>query len=319
MWCITNITDEYRKRMYRILNLYAKPYDKRFPVVCFDEKSKQILADSRKPIPMKPGSPEKYDYEYVRNGTCNRFTAVEPKAGKHHIQVTDHRKREDFAKFIKWLILTRYKSAEKVNLHFPNCLSADDKEQIIVNYLNFQDTNINYVRLITKSRDNNLRLSPHTRLKAKKLSEELNNKILEEGHSWNVGTEVSLSNDQDEPYKETWENNIQKISYSIKWLDKQKDDLSLFHNFSLLFDYTDIFGTITLVSKESELDVMEKVFMRSKNEYLTGTTFTRKSNLSHIQIFLYSHYLNQINKSVESILYSFVNNYLIDTYNPINK
>lgn len=181
--------------------------------------------------------------------------------------------------------------------------------------MNFQDTNLNYVRLITKSRDNNLKLSPHTRLKAKKLSEELNNRILEEGHSWNVGTEVSLSNDQDEPYKETWENNIQKISYSIKWLDKQRDDLSLFHNFSLLFDYTDVFGTITLVSKENELDVMEKVFMRSKNEYLTGTTFTRKSNLSHLQIFLYSHYLNKINKSVESVLYSFVNNYLIDTYN----
>jgi len=51
--------------MYRILNLYAKPYDKRFPVVCLDEKNKQILADSRKPIPMKPRSPEKYDYEYV--------------------------------------------------------------------------------------------------------------------------------------------------------------------------------------------------------------------------------------------------------------
>lgn len=216
------------------------------------------------------------------------------------------------------LLLSQYEEhhdRDYPKLYFPNCLSAEDKEQIIVNYLNFQDTNINYVRLITKSRDNTLKLSPHTRLKAKKLSEELNNKILEEGHSWNVGTEVSLSNDQDEPYKETWENNIQKISYSIKWLDKQKDDLSLFNNFSLLFDYTDVFGMITLVSKESELDVMEKVFMRSKNEYLTGTTFTRKNILSHLQIFLYSHYLNQINKSIESILYSFVNNYLIETYN----
>lgn len=120
MWCITNITDEYRKRMYRILKLYAKPYDKRFPVVCLDEKSKQILADSRKPIPMKPGSPEKYDYEYVRRGTCNIFAAVEPKAGKHHVQVTDHRKREDFAKFMRWLILTRYKSAKKVNVVLDN-------------------------------------------------------------------------------------------------------------------------------------------------------------------------------------------------------
>ena len=120
MWCITEITAEYRKRMYGILNLYAKPYDKRFPVVCFDEKSKQLLSDSRKPIPMKPGSPEKYDYEYIRNGTCNIFTAVEPKAGKHHIKVTDHRKRIDFAYFMRWLILTRYKSAKKVKIVLDN-------------------------------------------------------------------------------------------------------------------------------------------------------------------------------------------------------
>jgi len=61
--------------MYRILKLYTKPYDKRFPVVCFDEKSKQLLAHIRKSIPMKPGSVEKYNYEYIRNGTCNIFTA----------------------------------------------------------------------------------------------------------------------------------------------------------------------------------------------------------------------------------------------------
>ena len=216
------------------------------------------------------------------------------------------------------LLLSQYEEhhdKDYPELHFPNCLNQIDKEQIILNYLNSKDVNINYVRLIIKSRDNNLKLSPHTRLKAKRLAEELNNKILEEGHSWNVGTEVSLSIDQEEPYKETWENNIQRISYSVKWLDKQKDNLSLFHNFSLLFDYTDIFGSITLVSKESELDVMEKIFMRSKNEYLKGMTFTRKSNLSHLQLFLYSQYLNKIENSVESILYSFVNSYLIDVYN----
>ena len=64
--------------------LYNKPYDPSYPVVCFDEKSKQLLEDSRTPIPMKPGSLMKYDYEYQRHGTCNIFVAVEPKAGKHH-------------------------------------------------------------------------------------------------------------------------------------------------------------------------------------------------------------------------------------------
>lgn len=106
--------------MYRLLNLYKKPYDPKSPVICFDEKSKQLLGDSRTPIPMKPGSIKKYDYEYKRNGTCNIFVAVEPKAGKHHIQVTDHRKRQDFAQFMKWLIVKKYKKVKKIKMVLDN-------------------------------------------------------------------------------------------------------------------------------------------------------------------------------------------------------
>jgi len=110
MWCIQEITEEYRTRMYRILELYKEAYDPLQPVVCMDEKSKQLLEDSRKPIKARPGSLEKYDYEYKRNGTCNLFVAVVPKGGIHLIKVTDIRTKEDFAYFIEDLI-------EK---HFPN-------------------------------------------------------------------------------------------------------------------------------------------------------------------------------------------------------
>jgi hypothetical protein len=120
MWCITEITSEYRKRMYRLLNLYNKAFNPAIPVVCFDEKSKQLLEDSRQPIPMKPGRVKKYDYEYRRKGTCNIFVAVEPKAGKHFIKVTDRRTRQDFAKFIKWLVDVKYKSAKKIKLVLDN-------------------------------------------------------------------------------------------------------------------------------------------------------------------------------------------------------
>ena len=120
MWCITEITEEYRKRMYRVLNLYNKSYDPMVPVVCFDEKSKQLLADARTPIPMRPGHVMKYDYEYRRNGTCNIFVAIEPRAGKHHIQVTDTRTRQDFASFMKWLIDRKYKKARKVMIVLDN-------------------------------------------------------------------------------------------------------------------------------------------------------------------------------------------------------
>jgi hypothetical protein len=120
MWCITEITNEYRKRMYRLLALYNKPYNPAYPVVCFDEKSKQLLEDSRTPIPMKPGSVRKYDYEYRRHGTCNIFVAVEPKAGKHHIKVTDTRTKKDFAQFMKWLIDKKYRKVKKIMMVLDN-------------------------------------------------------------------------------------------------------------------------------------------------------------------------------------------------------
>lgn len=106
--------------MYRLLNLYNKPYNPTIPVVCFDEKSKQLLEDSRTPIPMTPGQIKKYDYEYRRKGTCNIFVAVEPKAGNHFIKVTDQRTRKDFAVFIKWLIDKKYNQAKKVMIVLDN-------------------------------------------------------------------------------------------------------------------------------------------------------------------------------------------------------
>ena len=104
MWCIAEITPQYRERMYRILELYDRPYDPNHPVVCMDEKSKQLLEELRKPIAMKPGRVAKHDYEYKRNETRNIFVAVEPKAGKRMICVTKTRKKADFAHFIKNLV-----------------------------------------------------------------------------------------------------------------------------------------------------------------------------------------------------------------------
>ena len=66
MWCIKTIDSEFRERMYNVLDLYEEDYGSKTPFVCLDEKTKQLIDDKITPIPMKPGSPEKYDYEYVR-------------------------------------------------------------------------------------------------------------------------------------------------------------------------------------------------------------------------------------------------------------
>jgi len=120
MWCIAEITKEYRKRMYKLLALYARPHDKKYPVVCMDEKSKQLMGDVRGVIPLKPGSPARYDGEYYRNGTRNIFVAVEPLAGKRKIKVTLQRKKSDFAYFIKELVSQDYLHAKKIRLVLDN-------------------------------------------------------------------------------------------------------------------------------------------------------------------------------------------------------
>jgi|SRR4051812_39567212 hypothetical protein len=104
MWCIQEITEEYRTRMYYLLELYKAPYDPSQPLVCMDEKSKQLVEDNRKPIKAEPGKLEKYDYEYKRKGTCNIFVAVEPKGGTRLVKVTDTRTKKDFAEFIEELV-----------------------------------------------------------------------------------------------------------------------------------------------------------------------------------------------------------------------
>lgn len=128
MWCIGRITAEYRNRMYDLLHLYHLPYRKEEPVVCVDEKSKQLLQDSRRPLPPKPGEPAKSDYEYKRAGTCNVFVAVEPKGGRRMTEVTAHRAKPDFVRFVKTLLEQTYGSARKVHLvldnlntHFRSC------------------------------------------------------------------------------------------------------------------------------------------------------------------------------------------------------
>ncbi|OGO81291.1 MAG: transposase, partial [Clostridiales bacterium GWC2_40_7] len=110
---------EFRKRMYEILDLYQEPYDPRNPVLGVDEKPKQLIEDSRKPIPMLPGKAEKYDYEYIRNSKANIFVAVEPKHGKRITQVTKQRTKKDFAKFMRDVVLS-YPYAKKLRIVLDN-------------------------------------------------------------------------------------------------------------------------------------------------------------------------------------------------------
>ncbi len=106
--------------MEDVLDLYEEPYDPKRPVVCFDETSKQLIAEKRSPIPPQRGRRERFDYEYKRNGTRNLFMCCEPLAGWRHVAVTQRRTMIDFAHQMQWLADEAYPEAEKIRVVLDN-------------------------------------------------------------------------------------------------------------------------------------------------------------------------------------------------------
>jgi DDE superfamily endonuclease len=102
--------------MEEVLDLYEEQYDPRHPKVCFDEKLVAPEADVRPAQPMKPGQPERIDYEYERLGTANLFFFVEPLKGWRHVEMTEHRTKIDYAHCIRWLVEQVYPQAECVHI-----------------------------------------------------------------------------------------------------------------------------------------------------------------------------------------------------------
>jgi len=119
-WCIPEVSTEFVACMEDVLELYAEPYDAKRPKVNFDESSKQLIAETRQPLPTRPGQPERFDYEYERGGTRNLFLFVEPQAGCRHINVTAQRTMIDFAHQMKWLVDVAYPEAEVIRVVMDN-------------------------------------------------------------------------------------------------------------------------------------------------------------------------------------------------------
>ena len=121
MWCIPpKHNAEFVFHMENVLEVYQRPYDSRFPLICMDELSKQLTIETQTPLPAQPGRPECFDYEYVRNGTANVFAFTEPLTGWRHIAVTDHRTKTDWAHEIRKLVDVHRPQAERITLVMDN-------------------------------------------------------------------------------------------------------------------------------------------------------------------------------------------------------
>jgi transposase len=150
MWCISAVGADFIARMEDVLDLYAEKPDARFPVVCFDETPRQLIGESRVPVPPKPGRPARFDYEYVRNGTANVFMFVDAHRSWRHAKVTDRRACCDFAECMRDLVDIHYPRAERIRVvldnlstHTPSALYetfAPDEARRILRRLEFHFT-----------------------------------------------------------------------------------------------------------------------------------------------------------------------------------
>ena len=105
--------------MEKVLDVYKRPYDQLHPVVCMDESPKQLIGETRRPIPASPGQQMRYDYEYRRCGICNIYLACEPLAGTRIVTITERKTKRDWALFLEELA-GHYKDAEKITLVMDN-------------------------------------------------------------------------------------------------------------------------------------------------------------------------------------------------------
>ena len=107
-------------QMEEILDLYHLPEDPDYPLVCFDESNKQLVSEKREALAAKPGKPERYDYQYEREGVCNLFMFFAPLLAWRHVEVTDRRTLKDFAHQMKYLVDDAFPEAKKVVVVFDN-------------------------------------------------------------------------------------------------------------------------------------------------------------------------------------------------------
>jgi hypothetical protein len=118
MWCIPpEHSGAFVYHMEDVLEVYHRPRDPKRPVVCLDETFKQLIGETRQPLPATPGQLERYDSVYVRNGVASLFMCFEPLAGWRHVELSDTRTAVDWARVVKQLVDSRrYRDAERIVL-----------------------------------------------------------------------------------------------------------------------------------------------------------------------------------------------------------
>lgn len=211
---------------------------------------------------------------------------------------------------------------KKNNKVLPKSLNIENKEAIIINYLDSNETNLNYIGLIQNSKNrNDFRISDKTRLKAKRLYKKETENFFADKGGMRYGVSIGFPENMTVPKDGYVDDNLTAhYTYSLDFIKKHNSPYQLFQNFKYLFEYLDNQNRINLVSKRSEMGLLERITgVHSQNEYRGGTSFSLSEMTSQGQIFGYNKIIQNLNNSLEEIIqfvfssifqerYSFANN-----------
>jgi len=208
--------------------------------------------------------------------------------------------------------------SDKDPLNFPKELNSTDKEIIINNYIESENPNLNYLRLIANMQSNKdkIEISPKTLLKAKKKAENQEGQLFTEDSKMNIKLTVVFSESQDEEVIVKRESQSITAKYNTKWIKNNTDYATLLNNFIYLFEFVDWQMRFTLVNKFNHMSVFERFgFISSKNAYKTGIEFNNKNILSLLQIKGYYNELFGLGIRLEEVIEWFFIEYLVKEFN----
>ena len=221
------------------------------------------------------------------------------------------------------IILNEYEIKDLDNnkqRYFPKSLTKEDKEKILLNYINSNVSNLNYLRIIVNLQSTSeLIISDKTRLLAKKRVQEKEKKLFDKNSGIKMFTTVIFQKGLKNTVESEINNKNWSFTYSSDWIEENKDDYStLLNNFIYLFEYVDNQMRWSMVSKSSYMGIFENIFMRSKRDYLVGTIFNRLNQLSDIQLYIYYEELQKYGVRIENLILWFFNEYLTKEFNVKN-
>lgn len=203
-------------------------------------------------------------------------------------------------------------------INMPDALDLQDIEQIFINYINSEYADSRYVELLSRDNKNGIVLKDKTKLLARKKSEELKEKILNNGIKFEIEYLVGLDNEMSEyeGKKEEYENGKFKCMYSKKWIENNLDFPTLLNNFIYLFEYTDKDARIQLVNILKDIETFERITkLNARNSYNPNSIFGSKRYISLLQFKLYYEYLKSVGVRIEEIIEWFFKEYLDKEFN----